>query len=71
MIRATTPPFFQHPQSLQQQGALVRARDIVADIVAHHGIEALIREGQPVCVPMQEPAPVGHALACSIFPHMA
>ena len=58
---------FQHPQGLPQQGPLVRARDIVIDIIAHHGVEALIREVQPICVPMLEPAPGGHALAGGIF----
>ena len=37
------------------------------DIVAHHRVETLIREVQPVCVPMLEPAPGGYTFACGVF----
>ena len=66
-LRANTPPFFQHPQGLQQQRPLVRTHDVVVDIVAHHGVETLIREVQLVGVPMLEPAPGGYTFACGVF----
>ena len=37
------------------------------DIVAHHGVEPLIREIQLVRVPMLEYAPGRRALACGVF----
>ena len=37
------------------------------DIVAHHGVETLVREVQLVGVPMLEPAPGGYTFACGVF----
>ena len=67
IVKGEHAALFQHPQGLPQQGPLIRTRDIVVDIVAHHGIETLIREVQLVGVPMLEQAPGLHALAPGIF----
>ena len=67
IVKGEHAALFQHPQGLPQQGPLVRARDIVVDIVAHHGVETLIREIQLVRVPMLEYAPGRRALACGVF----
>ena len=58
---------FQHPQGLQQQSLLVRTHYIVVDIVAHHGVETLIREIQLVGIPVPERTPEADALALGIF----
>ena len=66
-LSAKTPPFFSTPQGLQQQSLLVRTHYIVVDIVAHHGVETLIREVQLVGVPLLEPAPGANTLTGGIF----
>ena len=58
---------FQHTQGFQQQLVLIRPDDVVIDIVAHHGVKALIGEIQPIGVAVLKGTPGTHALAGGVF----
>ena len=58
---------FQHAQALEQERLTVRAHDVMVDVVADDGVEALIGKWKVIGVAMDEGAAVANALGRGVL----